>query len=178
MAERERLLPTDLDMHPDSWVAPNAVVVGQVYLGRAASVWYGCVLRGDLEPIRVGEESNIQDLSLMHVDKGFPATIGRRVTVGHGCVIHGCRVEDDALIGMGAVLLTGCHVGKGALIAAGAVVREGFIVPDGAIAAGVPAKLRGEVDENMRVRIREGVEDYLACAEGYRSGRLGGRGTT
>jgi carbonic anhydrase/acetyltransferase-like protein (isoleucine patch superfamily) len=178
MAEREPLLPTELDVHPDSWVAPNAVVVGQVSLGRSASVWYGCVLRGDLEPIRVGEESNIQDLTLVHVDKDFPVTIGRRVTVGHSCVIHGCRVEDDALIGMGAVLLTGCHVGKGALIAAGAVVREGFVVPDGAIAAGVPAKLRGEVDEKMRARIREGVEDYLACAEGYRSGRLGGREKT
>jgi len=178
MAERERLLPTELDIHPDSWVAPNAVVVGQVSLGRSASVWYGCVLRGDLEPIRIGEESNIQDLTLVHVDKGFPVTIGERVTVGHNCVIHGCRVENDALIGMGAVLLTGCRVGKGALVGAGAVVREGFVVPDGAIAVGVPAKLRGEVDENMRARIREGVDDYLASAEGYRSGRLGARQAT
>jgi carbonic anhydrase/acetyltransferase-like protein (isoleucine patch superfamily) len=149
------------------------VVVGQVSIGERASVWYGCVLRGDLEPIGIGADTNIQDLTLVHVDKGFPVVIGERVTVGHRCVIHGCRIEDAALIGMGAVLLTGCHVGRGALVAAGAVLREGFVVPDGAVAVGVPAKLRGEVDEKMRARIAEGVEDYLACSEGYRSGLLG-----
>jgi carbonic anhydrase/acetyltransferase-like protein (isoleucine patch superfamily) len=149
------------------------VVVGQVSIGRRGSVWYGCVLRGDLEPIRIGADTNIQDLTLVHVDKGFPVDIGDRVTVGHHCVIHGCRIEDEALIGMGAVLLTGCQVGRGALVAAGAVVREDFVVPDGAVAAGVPATLRGEVDENMKARISEGVEDYLACSEGYRAGLLG-----
>jgi carbonic anhydrase/acetyltransferase-like protein (isoleucine patch superfamily) len=174
MAAQERLLSTELDIHPESWIAPNAVVVGRASLGRNASVWYGCVLRGDLEPIRIGAETNIQDLTLVHVDKGFPVTIGERVTVGHHCVIHGCQIEDDALIGMGAVLLTGCRVGRGALVAAGAVVLEGFVVPDGAIVAGVPAKVRGEVDANMRARVLQGVDDYLACAEGYRSGLLGG----
>jgi carbonic anhydrase/acetyltransferase-like protein (isoleucine patch superfamily) len=174
MAAREMLLPTELDIDPEGWIAPNAVVVGHVSLGRRVSVWYGCVLRGDLEPIRIGEDTNIQDLTLVHVDKGFPVAVGERVTIGHHCVIHGCRIEDDALIGMGAVLLTGCHIGKGALIAAGAVVREGFVVPAGAIAAGVPAKLRGEVDEEMRARVLEGINDYLASADGYRSGYLGG----
>jgi len=173
MAAPDQLLPTELDIDPDSWIAPNAVVVGQVSLGRHGSIWYGCVVRGDLEPISIGADSNIQDLTLVHVDKGHPVAIGERVTVGHHCVIHGCRIEDDALIGMGAVLLTGCRIGKGALVAAGAVVREGFEVPAGTIAAGVPAKLRGEVDEEMRARVLEGVDDYLACGEGYRSGLLG-----
>jgi carbonic anhydrase/acetyltransferase-like protein (isoleucine patch superfamily) len=174
MAARERLLPTELDFHPDCWMAPNAVAVGRVTIGRNSSVWYGCVLRGDLEPISVGEDTNIQDLTLVHVDKGHPVSIGDRVTIGHRCVIHGCRVGDDALVGMGAVLLTGSRIGRGALVAAGAVVREGFEVPDGAVAAGVPAKVRGEVDERMKARILEGVDDYLASAEGYRSGLLGG----
>lgn len=174
MASSKRLLPTELDVHPESWIAPNAVVVGRVTLGRRCSVWYGCVLRGDLEPISVGADSNIQDLTLVHVDEDFPVTIGERVTVGHRCVVHGCRIDDDALIGMGAVLLNGCRIGRGALVAAGAVVLEGFVVPDGAFVAGVPAKVRGEVDEEMKARVREGVEDYLACTEGYRSGLLGG----
>jgi carbonic anhydrase/acetyltransferase-like protein (isoleucine patch superfamily) len=174
MVVRDGLLATELDIHPESWIAPNAVVVGRVSLGRNGSIWYGCVLRGDLEPITIGAESNIQDLTLVHVDKGFPVSIGERVTIGHHSVVHGCRIEDDALVGMGAVLLSGSRVGKGALVAAGAVVREGFEVSSGAIVAGVPAKVRGEVNEEMRARIVDGVEDYLACAAGYRSGLLGG----
>ena len=168
------LLPTRLDLHPDTWIAPGAVVVGDVTLAEEVSVWYGCVLRGDLEPIRVGKATNIQDLTLVHVDHHLPVTIGERVTIGHHCVIHGCAIEDDVLIGMGAVLLSGARVGRGALVAAGAVVREGFEVPAGAVAAGVPAKIRGEVDDRMRQRIARGVQDYLDSAEGYRAGRLGG----
>jgi carbonic anhydrase/acetyltransferase-like protein (isoleucine patch superfamily) len=141
-------------------------------VGDEASIWYGCVLRGDLEPIRIGSGTNVQDLTLVHVDKGYSVEIGKNVTIGHRCVVHGCEIGDGALIGMGAVLLTGCRVAAGALIAAGAVVREGFEVPAGRIAAGVPAKLRGEVDERMQARILEGVDDYLACAAAYREGLL------
>lgn len=169
-----RLLPNRLALHPEAWIAPGVVVVGEVAVGRQTSVWYGCVLRGDMEPIRVGEQTNIQDLTMVHVDVGEAAVIGDRVTVGHRCIVHGCTVGDDSLIGMGAVLLTGCRVGKGALVAAGAVVREGFIVPDGTIAAGVPARIRGEVGEDLAARMRAGVGEYLEYAEGYRSGRLGG----
>ncbi len=168
------LLPTRLDIHPEAWVAPGAFVVGDVTIGAASSVWYGCVLRGDLEPIRVGARTNLQDLTVVHVDRHLPAVIGSRVTIGHRCIIHGCIVEDDALIGMGAVLLSGCRVGRGALVAAGAVVREGSEVPDGCVVAGVPAIVRGAVDERLRERIRYGVESYVASAAGYRSGRLGG----
>lgn len=168
------LLPTRLDVHSRAWIAPGAVLVGDVSVAEDASVWYGCVLRGDLEPVRVGRATNIQDLTLVHVDRQLPAIIGDNVTVGHRCVIHGCVIEDEALIGMGAVLLSGSRVGSGALVAAGAVVREGFEVPAGAIAAGVPAEIKGRVDDKLRARILQGVDDYLACAAGYREGRLGG----
>jgi carbonic anhydrase/acetyltransferase-like protein (isoleucine patch superfamily) len=167
-------LPTRLDLHPESFVAPGATVVGDVAIGPEASVWYGCVLRGDLEPIRVGARTNVQDLTLVHVDRGMGTTIGANVTIGHRCVIHGCVVEDDATIGMGAVLLSGCRIGRGALVTAGAVVREGFEVPAGTIAAGVPAVLRGPVTDALRRRFASGVESYVALSREYRHGRLGG----
>ena len=170
----DRLSSTRLEIHPSVWIAPGSVVVGDVSLGEESSVWYGCVLRGDLEPVRVGRFTNIQDLTLVHVDVDMPATIGDRVSIGHRCVIHGCTIEDEALIGMGAVLLSGARVGKGALVAAGALIREGFEVPPGTVAAGVPAKIRGPVDEKLRQRIVFGVDNYRMCASEYRAGRCGG----
>jgi carbonic anhydrase/acetyltransferase-like protein (isoleucine patch superfamily) len=154
----------------EAWVAPTATLTGRVSLGDRASVWFGCVLRGDLAPITIGEETNVQDLSVVHVDRGCPAIVGNRVTIGHRAVIHGCEVDDEAVIGMGAVLLSGCRVGAGALVAAGAVVREGFVVPAGAIAAGVPATLRGEVAPELRARFGEGVLSYIRLAAHHRSG--------
>jgi len=168
------ILPTRLDIAPDVWVAPGAVIVGQVSIGSRSSVWYGCVLRGDLEPIRIGEGTNIQDLTVIHVDQGMPVAIGDGVTIAHRCVVHGCAIADEALVGMGVVLLSGCRIGKGAVIAAGSVVREGFVVPDETVAAGVPAILRGPVPRHLRERVRSGVDTYVACAKGYREGRLGG----
>jgi len=165
--------PTRLDVDSSAWIAPGAVVVGHVTLKARSSVWYGCVLRGDLEPIWVGEDSNVQDLTVVHVDRGMPARIGDRVTIGHHAVVHGCFVEDEALVGMGAVLLSGCRVGRGALVAAGAVVREGFEVPAGAMVAGVPAKVLGAVDDATRRRIQDGVDTYVRSAAGYRERRLG-----
>jgi carbonic anhydrase/acetyltransferase-like protein (isoleucine patch superfamily) len=172
--EPEALSATRLDVHPTAWIAPGAVVVGDVQIAADASVWYGCVLRGDLEPIRIGRATNVQDLTVVHVDRGQPAIVGERVTIGHRAVIHGCTIEDEALIGMGAVLLSGCRIGRGALVAAGSLVREGFEVPPGRIAAGVPAVLRGPVDEALAARARAGVETYRRAAAGYRDGRLGG----
>ena len=161
---------TRVAIGPEAWVAPNATLIGRVTLGRRASVWFGCVLRGDLEPIGIGDETNVQDLTVIHVDRGCPVVVGNRVTIGHRAVIHGCSVDDDAVIGMGAVLLSGSRVGRGALVAAGAVVREGFVVPPGAIAAGVPATIRGEVSQELRVRFSEGVDSYLRLAGYSRSG--------
>jgi carbonic anhydrase/acetyltransferase-like protein (isoleucine patch superfamily) len=155
----------------DAWVAPNATVTGRVRLGAEVSIWYGCVLRGDLEPITIGDQTNVQDLTVVHVDHGCPVVVGRRVTIGHRAVIHGCSIDDDAVIGMGAVLLSGSRVGPGALVAAGAVVREGFAVPPGAIAAGVPAVIRGAVGPELRERFRDGVTSYLRLAAQAREQR-------
>lgn len=152
-----------------AWIAPGAVVRGDVALGEGASIWFGCVLRGDLAPIAIGDETNVQDLTVIHVDLGVPALLGRRVTVGHRAIVHGACVEDEAVVGMGAVLLSGSRVGRGALVAAGAVVPEGFEVPAGRIAAGVPARLRGEVGEALRRRFSEGVDRYVRLAARYGS---------
>ena len=169
-----KFLANRIDADPTAWIAPNAVLVGDVTVGPDASVWYGCVLRGDMEPIRIGARTNIQDLTLVHVDRAYPSVIGDGVTVGHHCVIHGCTIGNDVLIGMGAVILSGATVGDGALVAAGAVVREGFDVPAGMVAAGVPAKIRGEVTPELRSRILDGVETYVHYGRRYREGRLGG----
>ena len=168
-----RPFATRVNVDDGVWIAPGSTVVGRVTIGADSSVWYGCVLRGDLEPITIGSSSNVQDGTVIHVDRGEPVVIGDRVTIGHRCVIHGCTVEDGALVGMGAVLLSGSRVGAGALVAAGAVVREGFEIPAGMIAAGVPAKIRGEVDEPLRGRIEDGVRSYVDSATAYREGRAG-----
>jgi carbonic anhydrase/acetyltransferase-like protein (isoleucine patch superfamily) len=163
--------PNDsLAIEPEAWAAPNATLTGRITLGARASVWYGCVLRGDLEPITIGAETNVQDLSVVHVDRGYPVSIGRRVTIGHRAVVHGCTIEDEAVIGIGAILLSGSRIRAGALVAAGAVVREGFEVPAGTIAAGVPATIRGELDPGLRDRFREGVDSYVRLAARARGG--------
>jgi carbonic anhydrase/acetyltransferase-like protein (isoleucine patch superfamily) len=165
---------TRLTVAPTAFVAPNAVLVGDVTLADQASVWYGAVLRGDIEPITVGPRTNIQDGTVVHVDIDFPTRIGADVTIGHRAVIHGCTIEDGALIGMGAVVLSGAVVGAGALVAAGAVVRERFVVPPRALVAGVPAKVVGEVDDALLERIRSNKDHYVATAVHYLSGELGG----
>ncbi len=167
-------LPTRLEIEDSAFVAPGAVLVGDVSVGAEASIWYGCVLRGDIEPIRIGARTNLQDGTVVHVDEGYATIIEDEVTIGHRAVVHGAHLEKGCLIGMGAVVLSGARVGAGALVAAGAVVREGFVVPPRAIAAGVPAKLRGEVDEALLARMRAGCEHYVEYAAGYRAGRLGG----
>ncbi len=169
-------LTDEPDVHPESWVAPGAVVTGRVTIGARASVWYASVIRGDLDAVAIGEETNVQDGSVVHVDRGYPAIVGARVTIGHRAVVHGCTVGDEAVIGMGAVLLSGCRVGRGALVAAGAVVREGFEVPDGAVAAGVPAKLVGTVDARLRERFAAGVDSYVGLSAAYRRGEIPVRG--
>ena len=125
---------------PSAFIAPGAVVLGDVYIGKDASVWYNTVIRGDTERIEVGEGTNIQDLSMVHADPGVPCVVGRRVTVGHRAILHGCIVEDDCLIGMGAILLNGVRVGAGSVIGAGAVLVEGTEVPPGSWCWACPAR--------------------------------------
>jgi len=124
-----------------AYKACNAIVTGDVELGEDVGIWFGCVLRGDDAPLSIGRRTNIQDLTMIHADPGVPNVIGEEVTVGHRCVLHGARVGDRALIGMGAVLLGGCQVGEESIVGAGAVVREGFEVPARTLVAGVPARV-------------------------------------
>lgn len=133
------LTPTVAD---SAWVAPTAIVAGDVHLGEGVSVWFGTVIRSEVASVTIGRDSNIQDNSVVHADPGFDVTLGERVTVGHRVVIHGCTIGDDVLIGMGAVVLNGAVVGDGAVIGAGAVVTEGAVIPPGAVAVGIPAKVK------------------------------------
>ena len=148
-----------------AFVAPGAVLVGDVHLAENASVWYNAVLRAEAEPIVIGERSNLQDTVAGHVDRGFPLTVGAGVSVGHGAVLHGCTVEDDCLIGMNATVLNGAVIGAGSLVAAGAVVLEGTVVPPGSLVAGVPAKVRRELTDDEQAGIRRNAESYLGHAE-------------
>lgn len=156
---------------PAAWIAPGVVLVGDVRIAARASVWYGCVLRGDIVHIEVGEDSNIQDGCVLHIDFGMPCAVGRRVTVGHNAVIHGATVGDGCLVGMGATVLSGAKIGEGAIVAAGALVREGMKVPPGTIVAGVPARVIREVRPEDRDRIEEGWRVYAKLAELHKRAR-------
>ncbi len=144
----------------DAWVAPGAFVIGDVVLDDRSSVWYGAVLRGDGDAIRIGARSNIQDSAVVHTDPGYPVSVGSGVSVGHGAVLHGCTVEDDVLVGMGAVVLNGARIGAGSLIAAGAVVLEGTQVPPGSLVAGVPARVIRQTTDDDLTHIRLNAESY------------------
>ena len=171
----DRAVPTDPlkpRIHPTAFVAPGADVLGDVRLGEESSVWYQAVLRADLEPITVGARTNIQDLTMVHVDEGVPCTIGANVTVGHRVILHGCTIEDDCLIGMGSILLNNVKVGSGSVVAAGAVVTEGTVIPAGSLVVGVPARVVRPVDEALRSRMRVGVEHYVNLARRHRAGEF------
>lgn len=155
------------EVDPTAWVADDATLVGATTIGAQASVWYAVVVRADGDAITVGERSNVQDGCVLHADPGLPLTIGSGVSVGHRAVLHGCTIEDDVLVGMGAVVLNGAVIGTGSLIAAGAVVLEGTVVPPGSLVAGVPAKVRRPLTEEERAGIRENADGYVARAALY-----------
>jgi carbonic anhydrase/acetyltransferase-like protein (isoleucine patch superfamily) len=153
---------------PTAFIAENAVIIGDVEIAAHASVWYNVVLRGDVNSIRIGEETNIQDGTVIHAETvNGPTLVGRRVTVGHNAIVHGCVIEDECLIGMGAIVLSYAKIGKGSVIAAGALVKEHEIVPPGTIMAGIPAKPRGTVTPEMAQRASIGCDHYLELAEDY-----------
>lgn len=144
-----------------AWVAPNATVVGAVTLGAQVSIWYGAVVRADLETIAIGARSNIQDNCSLHADPGHPLRVGERVSVGHNATLHGCTIGDDALVGMGARVLNGAVVGANSLIAAGSVVPEGAQVPEGSLVAGVPGKVRRALTEEERSGLVVNADAYV-----------------
>jgi carbonic anhydrase/acetyltransferase-like protein (isoleucine patch superfamily) len=151
-----------------AYVDPGAHVIGDVEIGERASVWPAAVLRGDIEPIRVGNDTNIQDGTVIHTDRGFPATIGDRVSVGHSVVLHGCTIEADSLIGMGAQVLNGARIGRGAVVAAGSLVPEGMDVPPDTLVMGTPAKPRRLVSAEEKARFEKGVGGYVERGRQYK----------
>ena len=155
-------------IHPTAFVHPLAIVLGDVTLGARASVWPTAVLRGDSDRIVIGPESNVQDGSVLHADKGLPTIIGKRVAIGHRAIVHGATIEDDCLIAMGAILLNGVHVGQGSIVGAGAVCREGMKIPPNSLVLGVPGRITRETTDAERERIRSTVVSYLELQEQYK----------
>jgi carbonic anhydrase/acetyltransferase-like protein (isoleucine patch superfamily) len=152
-----------------AYVDPSAQLIGDVVVGERSSVWPNASLRGDTGPIRIGEESSIQDNCALHLDEGFPLMVGDRVTVGHSVTLHGCIVEDDSLIGIGATILNGAKIGKGAVVAAGSLVPEYMEVPPATLVMGVPAKPRRAVAPEEHARFAEGVKHYVEKARIYKA---------
>lgn len=147
-----------------AFVAPNATLAGDVALEEGSSVWYGAVLRADSGRIRIGRDTNVQDNAVLHTGTGLDVTIGARVSIGHGAVVHGCTVGDDCLIGMHATILNGAVLGKGCLVAAGALVTENSVIPPRSVVMGVPGKVRGTVTEEQAAELAHNVEEYRALA--------------
>ncbi|MBQ6655803.1 MAG: gamma carbonic anhydrase family protein [Ottowia sp.] len=152
-----------------AWVADSAQVMGRVRLAAGASVWFGCVLRGDVDDISIGEESNIQDGSVLHVDPGAPLHVGARVTVGHKAMLHGCTVGDESLIGIGAVVLNGARIGQHCLVGAGALVTEGKEFADGSLIVGAPARVVRQLTPEEIEGLRHSAQHYVENAERFRT---------
>lgn len=165
--ELDGVAPT---IHPDAWVAPGAVIIGDVTLAEGASVWFNAVLRGDNERITIGPRSNVQDGCVLHTDPGFPLTLAEEVTLGHAAIVHGCTIGEGALIGMGATLLNGAKIGAGALVGAHALLPEGKEVPEGQMALGAPAKVVRELTPEQMTALRATATRYVRNAERFRSG--------
>jgi carbonic anhydrase/acetyltransferase-like protein (isoleucine patch superfamily) len=152
------------------FIAPTATVIGDVTLGKDTGIWFGAVLRGDRDRIEIGDGSNVQDNAVVHTSRGFPARIGREVSVGHGAILHGCTIGDRVLVGMGAIVMNGAVVGEDSIIAAGAVVTEGATVPPGSVVMGVPGKVVKETTAAQKENIRKNAESYIGLAKSYQHG--------
>ena len=153
-----------------AWVADNAQVIGRVALADDASVWFGVVIRGDTETIRVGKGSNIQDMSVLHADVGMPLTIGEGVTVGHKVMLHGCTIGDNSLVGIGAVVLNGARIGRHCLVGAGALVTEGKEFPDGSLIVGSPARAVRQLTPEQVAGLGKSAQSYIDNAQRFRAG--------
>lgn len=150
------------------YLAPGAVVIGQVTIAADASVWFGAVIRGDIDSITIGSGTNVQDNTVIHCDQGFPTTIGREVTIGHSCIIHGCTIGDNCLIGMGTTILNGAKLGENCLVGAGSLITEGKEFPPGSVIMGRPARVVREVGQAELAMLKRGAENYRRNAQLYR----------
>jgi len=162
-----RLGESRVDSHPQSWVAPNATLVGNIRLGAGANVWFGAVLRGDNELIHVGDNSNVQDGSVLHTDMGYPLTLGTGVTVGHNAMLHGCTVGDYSLVGINAVVLNGAKIGKYCIIGANTLIAEGKEIPDGSLVVGSPGKVVRELTDEQKKMLEASAAHYVQNAQRY-----------
>jgi len=167
MTVKYRLGDSRVEAHPQSWVAPNATLVGKIRLDAGANVWFGAILRGDNELIHIGENSNVQDGSVMHTDMGFPLTLGTGVTVGHNAMLHGCSVGDYSLIGINAVVLNGAKIGKYCIIGANTLIAEGKEIPDGSLVVGSPGKVVRELTEQQKKMLEASAAHYVHNAQRY-----------
>ena len=147
---------------PDSWIAPNATVIGEVEIAKGASIWWSCTLRGDTDLLSVGENSNIQDNSVLHTDPGIPLVVGKNVTVGHRVILHGCTVGDNSLIGMGSTLLNGAVIGKNCLIGANTLIPEGKVIPDRSLVVGLPGRIVRELTDEEVANLQLSAGRYVA----------------
>jgi gamma-carbonic anhydrase len=171
---RQFLLPeTTPCVHPTAYIAEGAVVLGAVTLGEQASVWFGCVLRGDINRIAIGEQSNIQDGTIVHVSDDFPAIVGARVSVGHRAIIHACEIGDETLVGMGAIVMDGARIGPRCVIGAGALVTKGTVVPEGSLVMGSPARVVRALSLEERRGNAGLARKYVEVSARYRSLRAG-----
>ncbi len=152
------------------WIAPDAHVIGQVELGAGVGIWFGAVLRGDNEPIKIGADTNIQEGAMLHVDPGFPVTIGAGCTIGHHAIVHGCTIGDNSLIGMGATILNGAKIGNNCLVGANALVTEGREFPDNSLIIGSPARAVRTLDEASGERLKQAAENYVRNWRRYKEG--------
>ena len=153
----------------DTFIAPDAHVIGKVTLGASVGVWFGAVLRGDNERIVIGARTNIQEHTMIHTDPGFPVTVGEGCTIGHRAIIHGCTIGENSLIGMGAIVLNGAVIGRNCLIGAGALVTEGKVIPDNSLVVGAPAQVKRSLDEAAVARLRQSAERYVANGARFRA---------
>ncbi|GGH17993.1 Carbonic anhydrase or acetyltransferase, isoleucine patch superfamily [Cribrihabitans marinus] len=158
------------DIAEDSWVAPDANLIGNVVLEEGASVWFGSTLRGDNEEIRIGAGSNVQENSVMHTDPGYPLTVGQNCTIGHKAMLHGCTIGDNSLIGMGATVLNGARIGRNCLIGAGALVTEGKEIPDNSLVMGAPGKVVRQIDEAGARGLTLSAQHYQDNMRRFRAG--------
>ena len=159
-------LPSD----GEYWIAPSAQVMGNVIMRKNSSIWWGAIVRGDNDPIEIGENSNVQDGSVLHTDVGSPLTIGANVTIGHMVMLHGCTIGDGSLIGIGAVVLNGAKIGRNCLVGAGALVTEGKEFPDGSMILGAPAGIKRELSPEQQAGLPRIAEHYVANAKRFRTG--------
>jgi carbonic anhydrase/acetyltransferase-like protein (isoleucine patch superfamily) len=161
-------LDKKVKIDPSVYISKGVIIIGDVEIGKGSSVWFGSIIRGDTEKIKIGEYTNLQDYVIVHTDKGFFLEIGNYVTIGHRAIIHGCQIRDYVMIGMGAIILNGAVINKNVIVAAGSVVKENFVVPENTLVAGIPAEIKRELNEKDIQMIKNASEHYYRLAQIYK----------